>query len=213
VWQLALPRRQPRDCSSRREQLLQRADKTIELSTEHGFPMFQLLAMMVRGWCLAALGQPEVGIAQLQEGVALWRSSGAEVGVPFMLTLLADAYGEAGKPEEGLKQLAEAALSMQIRNERVYETELHRTRGELLISIRDFAGAEDSFREAIEVAQRQCAKLFELRSAMSMARLWRDQGKRDEARDLLEPVYGWFTEGFDTRDLKETKALLEELAS
>jgi predicted ATPase len=164
------------------DQLLQRADKTIELSIEHGFPMFQLLAMMVRGWCLAALGQPEVGIAQLQQGVALWRSSGAEVGVPFMLTLLADAYGKAGKPEEGLKQLVEAALSMQIRNERVYETELHRTRGELLISILDFAGAEDSFREAIEVAQRQCAKLFELRSAMSMARLWRDQGKREQAR-------------------------------
>ena len=125
------------------DQTLQRAEKAIALSTEYGFPMFQLLATMVRGWCLAALGQPEVGIAQLQQGVSLWRSSGAEVGVPFMLTLLADAYGKAGQPEEGLKQLVEAELSMQIRNERVYETELHRTRGELLISIRDFAGAED----------------------------------------------------------------------
>ena len=102
---------------------------------------------------------------------------------------------------------------MQIRNERVYETELHRMRGELLMSIRDFAGAEASFREAIAVAQRQSAKLFELRSAMSMARLWRDQGKRDEARELLAPVYGWFTEGFDTLDLKEAKALLDELSS
>ena len=129
-----------------------------------------------------------------------------------MLTLLADAYGKAGQPEEGLKQLVEAEVSMQIRNERVYETELHRMRGELLMSVRDFAGAEASFREAIAVAQRQSAKLFELRSAMSMARLWRDQGKRDEARELLAPVYGWFTEGFDTLDLKEAKALLDELA-
>jgi predicted ATPase len=95
----------------------------------------------------------------------------------------------------------------------VYEAELHRTRGELLISVRDFEGAEASFREAIAVARRQNAKLWELRAAMSMARLWRDQGKRDQARDLLAPVYGWFTEGFDTRDLKEAKALLDELSS
>jgi predicted ATPase len=195
------------------DQTLQRAEKVIALSTEYGFSMFQLLATMVRGWCLAVVGQPEVGIAQLQQGVSLWRSSGAEVGVPFMLTLLADAYGRAGQPEEGLKQLVEASRSMQIRNERVYETELHRIRGELLISVRDFAGAEESFREAIEVAQRQSTKLSELRAAMSMARLWRDQGKREAARDLLAPVYGWFTEAHSTRDLKEAKALLEELAS
>jgi predicted ATPase len=195
------------------DQTLQRAEKVIALSTEYGFSMFQLLATMGRGWCLAALGQPEVGIAQLQQGVTLWRSSGAEVGIPFMLTLLADAYGRAGQPEEGLKQLVEAELSMQIRNERVYETELHRIRGELLTSVRDFASAEDSFREAIAVAQRQSAKLFELRAATRLACLRRDQGKRNEARELLAPVYGWFTEGFDTRDLKEAKALLEELSS
>ncbi len=195
------------------DQTLQRAEKVIALSTEHGFPMFQLLAMMVRSWCLAVLGQPEEGIAQLQQGVSVWRSSGAEVGVPFMLTLLADAYGMAGQPEEGLKQLTEAERSMEIRNERVYETELHRIRGKLLISVRDFAGAEESFREAIAVAQRQSAKLFELRAAMSMTRLWRDQGKQQQARELLAPVYGWFTEGFDTLDLKEAKILLDELAS
>ena len=171
------------------------------------------MATMVRGWCLAALGQPEVGIGQLQQGVSLWRSSGAEVGVPFMLTLLADAYGKAGQPKEGLKQLVEAELSMQIRNERVYETEMHRIRGELLISISDFVAAEHSFGEAPSVARRQSAKLFELRAAMSMARLWRDQGKREEARELLAPVYGWFTEGFDTRDLKEAKGLLDTLTS
>ena len=112
-----------------------------------------------------------------------------------------------------MKQLDEAALSMQIRNERVYETELHRIRAELLLSVRHFAGAEDSFHEAIAVARRQSAKLFEQRSAMSMARLWRDQGKRDEARELLAPVYGWFTEGFDTRDLQDAKKLLDELST
>ena len=193
------------------DQTLHRAETVIALSTEYGFSMFQLLATMVRGWCLAVLGQPEVGIAQLHQGVSLWRSSGAEVGIPFMLTLLADAYGKAGQPEEGLKQLVEAELSMQIRNERVYETELHRIRGELLMSVRDFAGAENSFREAIAVARRKSAKLFELRAAARLAGLWRDQGKRDKARELLAPVYGWFTEGFETRDLKEAKALLDEL--
>jgi predicted ATPase len=110
-----------------------------------------------------------------------------------------------------LKQLVEAELSTKVRSERAYETELHRTRGELLMSIRNFEGAEASFREAIAVARRQNAKLWELRAAMSMARLWRDQGKRSEARELLAPVFGWFTEGFETHDLKEAKALLAEL--
>ena len=190
---------------------LQRAERVIALSVEHGFPMFQLLAMMVRGWCLAALGRPEEGIAQLQQSLAMWRSSGAEVGVPFMLTLLADAYGKAGQPEEGLKQLSEASRSMEVRDERVYETEMHRIRGELLISIRDFAAAEHSFGEALAVARGQSAKLFELRAAASLARLWRDQGRPQQARELLAPVYEWFTEGFDTLDLKEAKALLDEL--
>jgi predicted ATPase len=171
---------------------LKRAERVIALSTEHGFPMFQLLATMVRGWCLAALGQPEEGITQLQQGVAIWRSSGAEVGIPFMFTLLADAYGKAGRPEEGLKQLNEASRTMEVRNERIFETEIHRIRGELLTSTGDFAAAEQSFSEALSVAQRQSAKLFELRAAMSMARLWRDQGKRDEARELFAPVYRFY---------------------
>jgi class 3 adenylate cyclase/predicted ATPase len=195
------------------EVTLKRAERVIALATEHGFPMFQLLATIVRGWCVAVLGQPEEGITQLQQGVAIWRSSGAEVGIPFMFTLLADAYGKAGQPKEGLKQFDEALRSMEVRNEGIFETEMYRIRGELFISISDFAAAEQSFSEALSVARRQRAKLFELRAAMSMARLWRDQGKRDEARELLAPVYGWFTEGFDTLDLQEAKRLLEELAS
>jgi predicted ATPase len=195
------------------DETLQRAEKTMALSMEHGFPQYQLLAMMVRAWCLAVLGRPEEGIAQLHQGVAVWRSSGAEVGVPFMLTLLADAYGRAQHPEEGLKQLDEAARSMEVRNERIYEAEMHRVRGELLVSMREIADAENSFGAALAAARRQSAKLFELRAATSLARLWRDQGKRGEARDLLVPVYGWFTEGFDTLDLKQAKALLEQLTA
>jgi predicted ATPase len=128
------------------------------------------------------------------------------------LTFLADAYGKAGRPEEGLKQIAEAARSTEVRNERVYEAEMHRIQGELSAPwarsplLKTVSGKGSPLR-------RQSAKLFELRAATGLACLWRDQGKRDEARELLAPVYGWFTEGFDTRDLKEAKALLEELAA
>ena len=194
------------------EDTLRRAEAVSAIAVEHGFPMFQVLGTVVRGWCAASLGQPEEGITQLQQCVKLWRSFGAEVGVTLFLTFLADAYGKAGQPEEGLKQIAEAARSLELRNERVYEAEMHRIRGELFRSMQKASPAEASFRKGLAVARRQSAKLFELRTAMSMARLWRDQGKRDEARELLAPVYGWFTEGFDTRDLKEAKALLEELA-
>ena len=195
------------------EDTLRRAETVLGIATEHGFPMFEVLATVVRGWCVACLGQPDEGIAQLQHCVTLWRSFGAEVGVPLFLTFLADAYGKAGRPEEGLKQIAEAARSIEVRNERVYESEMHRIQGELFRTMQEISAAEVSFRQGIAVARRQNAKLFELRSVMSMAGLWRDQGKRDEARDLLAPVYGWFTEGFDTLDLKEAKNLLDALAS
>ena len=195
------------------EDTLRRAETVLGIATEHGFPMFEVLAKVVRGWCVASLGKPDEGIAQLQHCVTLWRSFGAEVGVPLFLTFLADAYGKAGRPEEGLKQIAEAARSIEVRNERVYESEMHRIQGELFRTMQEVSAAEASFRQGIAVARRQSAKLFELRAAMSMARLWRDQGKQEEVRELLTPVYGWFTEGFDTRDLKEAKALLDDLAS
>jgi predicted ATPase len=143
----------------------------------------------------------------------MWRSSGAEIGIPMFLTFLADAYGRATRPEEGLEQIAEAVRSMEVRNERIYEAEMHRIQGELLCSMQKISAAEDSFSEALAVARRQSAKLFELRAATRLARLWRSQGKPQQARELLAPVYGWFTEGFDTRDLKEAKALLDELGT
>jgi predicted ATPase len=189
-----------------------RAETVFAIATEHGFPMWQTLAMVVRGWCLASLGKPDEGITQLQKCVTLWRSFGAEVGMPLFLTFLADAYGKAARPDEGLTQIEEAARLIEVRNERVYEAEMHRIQGELFRSMKKVPAAEASFREAITVARRQSAKLFELRSAMSMARLWCDQGKRDETRELLAPIYGWFTEGFDTLDLKGAKLLLDELS-
>jgi predicted ATPase len=130
-----------------------------------------------------------------------------------LLTALADVYGMAGHPEEGLCRLDEAAQLVDTTQERWAEAEMLRCRGMLLLSINERAAAEGSYHRALAAAQRQGAKFWELRAAMSMARLWRDQGKRDAARDLLAPVCDWFTEGFDTLDLKEAKALLDALGS
>jgi predicted ATPase len=132
--------------------------------------------------------------------------------IPFFLTVLADAYGMASQRQKGLDQLAEAAKLVEATHERWAEAEIHRLRGTLLLSVNKLAAAEASYSCALEVAQRQSAKFWELRAARDLARLWRDQGRRREARDLLSPIYGWFTEGFDTPDLKETKALLSGLA-
>jgi predicted ATPase len=130
------------------------------------------------------------------------------------LVWLAEAYGEAGTAEEGLKLLDEAEAVMETGGERWYEAEQHRIKGELLLarSARNRAKAAAAFRHAIEVARGQEAKSLELRAATSLARLWQTQKKTAEARDLLAPVYGWFTEGFDTADLKDAKALLDELS-
>jgi predicted ATPase len=129
-----------------------------------------------------------------------------------MLVGLGEAYAELGQLEEGLRCVAEAAQIIEATDERCNEAELHRVRGNLLNATGDRATAEQSYHQALVVAQRQSAKLFELRAATSLARLWGDQGKRAEARDLLAPIYGWFTEGFDTPVLQDAKALLEQLA-
>jgi predicted ATPase len=131
--------------------------------------------------------------------------------MPFFLTLLAEAEGTAKQWDEALEHLAEAERLIAETEERRDEAELHRVRGELLRSGHDHAAAERSFCQAVGIAQRQSAKFWELRAAISLARLWREQGKRDAARDLLASIYGWFTEGFDTPLLKEAKALLDEL--
>jgi class 3 adenylate cyclase/DNA-binding SARP family transcriptional activator/predicted ATPase len=195
-----------------REELLARTDALIAVADEHGFPWYRS-GTVYRGWALVGSGQTEEGIALLRTGVAAFRATGAVTEMPSFLTLLADAEGLAKQRDEGLEHLAEAERLMAETEERWAEAELHRVRGELLRAGRDPTGAERSFSQAIDIARQQSAKFWELRAAISLAGLWREQGKRDAARDLLASTYGWFTEGFDTPILKEAKALLDTLAS
>ena len=189
------------------------AEATIALSTKHGFPHWLAQGIVYRGWALAEQGQREEGIAQMRQGLAAWRAAGAELGRPYYLALLAGAHGEEGQAEAGLAVLAEALATVKETGECNYEAELYRLRGELLLMM----GAAESeieacFRQAIEVARQQDAKSWELRATMSLCRLWQKQGKGEESRQVLADIYGWFSEGFDTPDLKEAKALLDELS-
>src|SRR5262249_36496988 len=193
-----------------REELLARADALIAVSNEHGFPFHRAVGTIYRGLALGGSGQTGQGIALLEAGVAAYRATGAVLEVPFFLILLADAEGMAKELDKGLGHLAEAERLMD--EQRAAEAEWHRVRGELLRAGHDPAGAERSFCRAIDIAQRQSAKFWELRAATSLARLWQEQGKRDAAHGLLVPIYGWFTEGFDTPLLKEAKVLLDTLA-
>jgi tetratricopeptide (TPR) repeat protein len=189
--------------------MLRSANELSTFSHQHGLPLVSTFADLIRGWCLGALGQTAEGIALLLQGIA---SLGAAAYLPFYILTLAEVYGFAARPEEGLNRLAEAANVVEATAERWAEAEVHRLRGTLLLSMHGPAAAEGSYRHALAVARRQSAKFWELRAALDLARLWRDQGKRTEARDLLAPVYGWFTEGFDTPVLQDAKALLDELA-
>ena len=192
---------------------LRRSKELEVLSTQHGLSSFRGNAMVWQGSSLAALGNPQQGVEVIKQGIAAMRASGVSSFIPYSITQLADAYGMAGQPAAGLEWLGEAISIIEATGERWYEAEIRRLRGDLLRAAGDDTTAEASFRDAIAVASKQQAKLFELRASTSLSRLWRDRGKRTEARELLAPVYGWFTEGFDTLDLKEAKALLEELAS
>jgi predicted ATPase len=166
----------------------------------------------MQGWCLSTEGKTAEGIPLILQGLAIYRATGAKL-VSAILLMIAEAYVIARNPREGLDQLAEAAALIETTHERWAKAEMHRLRGMLLLSMHEHAAAEDSYRQALAVARRQSAKLWELRAATSLARLWRDQGQHTEARDLLAPVYGWFTEGFDTPILQEAKTLLEKLTA
>jgi class 3 adenylate cyclase/predicted ATPase len=198
--------------ASSAETMLASAREVVALSDEHGFRDSLAIGKIMRGWCLVSLGQAAEGIPLILHGLTVCRSGGRNLMIPFFLMMLADAYGMAAQPQEGLDRLAEAAKLVETTHERWVDAEIHRLQGRLLLSMREYAVAENSYRRALEVARRQSAKFWELRAALDLARLWRDQSKRTEARDLLSPIYGWFTEGFDTRDLKEAKALLIDLA-
>ena len=169
---------------------------------------------MRRGWALAAQGRVTEGLADLRQGLAYREAVGAIVGRSYDLIFLAEVYERTGQVEEGLHVLAEMRVAVGHSGFRCLEAEIYRLTGALLLqqAIPNAPQAEAHFEQALEVARRQQAKSYELRAATSLARLWQQQGKHAEARELLAPIYGWFTEGFDTADLQEAKALLEEFA-
>jgi predicted ATPase len=190
------------------------AEGVIALCVEHGFPGWLAMATSVRGWAMAEQGCNEEGIAQIEEGLAAARTTGAGLWLPHLLCLLADAYGKADRLEGGLRALAEALGAAEENENRLYESEIHRLKGELLFRRGDSnaAEAQHCFERAVEIARKQSAKLLELRAATNLARLLDKQGRPDRARAMLAKIYGWFTEGFETADLKDAKALLDELS-
>jgi predicted ATPase len=190
-----------------------RAEVVMTLATEQGFAQRVAQGAILRGWALAAQGQEAEGLEQMRQGLAAYQATGAEVGRPHMLALLAEVYRKGVQAEEGLRAIAEAQATVHTTGERYYEPELYRLKGELLLarSPEQHAEVATCFRQALALACQQQAKAWELRAATSLARLWQLQGKRAEAHALLEPIYGWFTEGFDTADLQDAKALLVRL--
>jgi predicted ATPase len=170
-------------------------------------------ATVFRGWALAEQGRHQEGIAQIQEGLAASRAIGAELLRPYHLCLLAEACKNTGRFDDALSALREALAAADEDEDRHHEAEIHRLKGELLLRQNDSnaAEAQSCYERAIEIARRQNSKSLELRAVMSQARLLANQGRRAEARTILAEIYNWFTEGFDTADLKDAKALLDEL--
>jgi TOMM system kinase/cyclase fusion protein len=191
----------------------EQAEAATTLATEQGFAYWLARGTVLHGWALAMQGQAEQGIAEMRQGLTADLATGAKVMQPYYLGLLAEAYGEGGHPEEGLPLLAEALAVMDSTELRYYGAELYRLKGALLLrqAVPDASQAEACFHQALDVARAQQARSLELRAAMSLARLWQQQDKHQDARDLIAPVYDWFTEGFDTADLQEAKALLKAL--
>jgi predicted ATPase len=197
----------------------EQADATIALATELEFPVWVAGGTLVRGWALVAQGQQAEGLAQIQEGLAAWRTTGGELIRPSGLAKLAEAYALGGQPALGLSVLAEALATVNHTGMRYYEAELYRLQGELVLQSglgpsgvqTPDAEAEASFHKALAVARQQGAKSLELRTAVSLCGLWQRQGKRQAAAQLLAPVYHWFSEGFDTAALQEAQALLQTL--
>jgi predicted ATPase len=206
-----------------------RAEAVVTLSIEQGFPFWSAWGTILQGWVLAEQGQREEGVAQIRQGLAAYRAIGGEMMRSQFLALLAEVHGKMGQADEGLIALAEAVAAVDKTWERRWEAELYRLKGELTLQkfqisssrvsitetrplIPDPQGeAEACFLKAIKIACKQQAKSLELRATTSLARLLAKQGRRDEARAMLAKIYGWFTEGFDTAELKDAKALLDEL--
>ena len=189
------------------------ADALTAFATTQGLVHHAAYGRILLGWALARQGDATAGVAHMQQGLDVIHDTGLKLYRPYFLALLAEASGQAGQPEAGLTILAEALALVAATEERWWEAELYRLQGALLLQLPspDMYQAEACFQQALDVARRQQAKALELRAALSLARLWQRQGKLVAARPLLAEIYRWFTEGFDTVDLQEAKALLEEL--
>ena len=190
-------------------------EEVIALADEKGALYWKAFGRMNQACVLALTGKASDAIQMFASGIVAYRSTGARVWLPLYLSYLARAHAELGQFDDAWRRVTEAMTEIETTKERWQEAEVHRVAGEIALMSpgAGAAKAEACFERALTVAREQQAKSWELRMAMSLAQLWRDQGKRDDARNLLAPIYGWFTEGFDTRDLKEAKALLEELAA
>jgi predicted ATPase len=209
-WWAAIVSQLRRDVPAAYEQ----AEAAVALATEQGFPQWAAMGRSLGGWALAMQGQGEEGLAQIRQGTTAWRATGAALHVPYLCTVLADVAAHLGHTADGLQALAEAYTLVEQQQERCWEAEVCRLRGVLLLRQTGTpqAEAETWLQRALDIARHQEAKSLELRAAMSLSRLWQQQGKQAEAHALLAPIYGWFTEGFDTKDLQEAKVLLEALA-
>jgi predicted ATPase/DNA-binding winged helix-turn-helix (wHTH) protein len=190
----------------------ERATAEVALCTAQGFALYLARGTLLQGWAMAEQAQGAAGLAQMRQGLVAYHATGAVVFRPYYLAFLAEAYGRVGQAGEGLTLLGEALGAVHRTGERFYQAELYRLKGELLLvrSAEHHREAEACLHQALLVARHQRAKSSELRAAMSLSRLWQQQGKRTEARQLLAEVYSWFTEGFDTADLQAARALLEE---
>jgi len=191
--------------------LAKRADQLVKVATEQGFPVWRAVGTVHRGWVMVGNGYVAEGVSLLLSGSAAYRATGTELWTTHFLALQAKAYEIAGKIEKGLTLLDDALQDLQRTGMRWLAAELYRLKGQLLLRLGHSQAAEEQYRKALSIAQEQEAKLWELRAAVSLARLRRDLGRRAEGADVLAPVYGWFTEGFDTADLKDARALLDEL--
>jgi predicted ATPase len=193
--------------------LRKRADELVAVAAEQGFSQYRAEAMIYRGWIKVKNGDVAEGLSLLRSGSTAFRATGAVMYMPYHVALLARACEIAGQNEEASALLDDAFQIVERTRERWLEAELYRHKGQLLLRQGHAEAAEELYCKALSIAEEQEAKLWELRAAVSLARLWHDRDKRTEARDLLAPVYNWFTEGLNTPVLKEGKALLDELAA
>jgi predicted ATPase len=189
------------------------ADELVALADEKGALFWKAVGMRNQGFLLALTGKASDAVQMLTSAIAATPSTGSTVEIPWTLSYLATAYAELAQHDDAWRCIGEAMTAIETTKERWCEAEVNRVAGEIALMSPepDAAKAEAYFERALAIARAQQAKSWELRAAMSMARLWRGRGKRQQAHDLLAPVYGWFTEGFDTLDLKKARTLLDEL--